>query len=430
MHSKLKHLARDTSQWSWYVMIIGLFVAIPAFTIVFYLFDGVGEMWEHITTYFLLNYLTNSLILLLGTGLLSCIFGVSTAWIVSQYDFPFRRILEWLLFLPLAIPSYIVAYAYVGLLGNGGSLIRFAQNLGLSLNSIDVMNRMGLIWVLSCSLFPYVYGSSRSMFQGFPASIRETADMLGVSSWRYFITAALPLASPAIIGGLFLVFMEVLNDYGAAKYYGIQTFTTGIFRTWTALEDIQSAIYLSALLVLMVFLINGLVSWLRGKRSYALKMRTADSQKHKRKPLMGSQKVLALLVLSIPLLAGFVMPVGQLIYWAVLTYGKMFTSALLAIALQSFGIALSAAAIILLVSLVLIYFSNWSKIKEFHLFKRLATIGYVIPGAIIGIGIIRSSQSIIDFFSTTFDLRIGFLFYGSAVILVYAYLFRFLAVAF
>ncbi|MEM8897126.1 MAG: iron ABC transporter permease [Bacteroidota bacterium] len=430
MHSKLKQLHRDTSQWSWYVMIIGLFVAIPAFTIVFYLFDGVGEMWGHITSYFLLDYLTNSLILLVGTGLLTFLFGVSSAWIVSQYDFPFRKILEWLLFLPLAIPSYIVAYAYVGLLGNGGSLIRFIQSLGIPLPSLDIMNVTGLIWVLSCSLFPYVYGSSRSMFQGFPASIRETADILGVSRWRYFFTAALPLASPAIIGGLFLVFMEVLNDYGAAKYYGVQTFTTGIFRTWTALEDIQSAIYLSALLVLIVFSINGLVTWQRGKRSYALKIRTSDTHKHKRKTLKGGAKVLALFLLSIPLLAGFIMPVGQLVYWGILTYEKMFTSALWEIAIQSFGIAFSAATIILLVSLVMIYFSNWSKIKEFHLFKRLATIGYVIPGAIIGIGIIRSSQSIIDFFSTTFDLRIGFLFYGSSVILVYAYLFRFLAVAF
>ncbi|MCG8331364.1 MAG: iron ABC transporter permease [Chitinophagales bacterium] len=430
MQFRIKHLKRDINQWSFYTMAIGLFVAIPVFAIVIYLFDGVGEMWRHIVNYFLLDYIQNSLFLLLGTGFLTFFLGISSAWIVSNYDFPFRRLIEWLLFLPLAIPSYIVAYAYVGLLGNGGSLITYLQSIGFSIQKVEMMNIFGLIWVLSFSLFPYVYASTRTVFKSHPNSIRETAYLLGASNRRYFFSVALPLASPAIIGGLFLVFMEVLNDYGAAKYYGINTFTTGIFRTWTALEDLQSAIYLSALLVVLVFLINSLVNWLRGKRSYAIKVGQQSSTHSRRKSLNGSKRIIYPLLLAIPIVFGLLLPIAQLSYWAMLTLDTMLNAELFWIALQSISVAFGAAFFILITALVLIFFSKWNYLNSVHFIKKVATIGYVIPGAIIGIGIIRSSQTVINFFSDTFHLKIGYLFYGSSVILIYAYVFRFLAVAY
>ncbi|MEM6348874.1 MAG: iron ABC transporter permease [Bacteroidota bacterium] len=430
MRIRSKHLKRDLNQWSIYTLAIGLFVAIPVFAIFIYLFDGVGEMWDHITTYFLPDYILNSLILLLGTGSLTFLIGTSTAWIVSNYDFPLRGLVEWLLFLPMAIPSYIVAYVYVGLLGYEGTLIRGLQSLGISITKIDVMNIGGLIWILSISLYPYVYAATKGIFQSFPRSMRENSALLQASSRHHFFKLALPLASPAIIAGLFLVFMEVLNDYGAAKYYGIQTFTTGIFRTWTALEDLQSAVYLSALLVVLMFLLNSLMNWLRNRRSYALKISQEDTQKQARRNLKGSQKALYLIVLWIPIIMGVLLPVFQLIYWATLTYESMLNWELLWISLQSFGLALSAAVLIVVVSLALINFANWNHLKGIKALKKISTIGYVIPGAIIGIGVIKSSQSIINFFDTYFDLAVGNLFYGSSFILVYAYVFRFLAVAY
>lgn len=426
----LKHFKRDINQWSLYTVTISLFIAIPLLAIIIYLFDGPGEMWEHISKHFLWDYISNSAILLLGTGILSTFFGVSAAWIVSNYEFRFRKWIQWLLFLPLAIPSYIVAYAYVGLLGNGGTFIRVLNSLGISIQKIEMMNHFGLIWVLSCSLFPYVYASTRAVFLSFPKSIKESTQLLGASNRRYFFSVALPLASPAIIGGLFLVFMEVLNDYGAAKYYGINTFTTGIFRTWTALEDLQSAIYLSALLVVMVFAINAFVAWRRRKKSYELKIDQSQQNASTRKALKGKKGWLYGFILSIPILFGFILPVVQLMYWAILTFSEMFNAELFWIALQSIGVALSGAFFIVITSIALIYFTKWNHLKSLRFFKKMVTIGYVLPGAIIGIGIIRSSQSIIDFFSDAFGLKIGFLFYGSSFILVYAYIFRFLAVAF
>ena len=292
------------------------------------------------------------------------------------------------------------------------------------------MNIYGLIWVLSFSLFPYVYASSLAMFSSIPRSIRESSEILGASNWRYLRSVAFPLASPAIISGLFLVFMEVLNDYGAAKYYGINTFTTGIFRTWTMLEDLQSAVYLSALLIVMVVIINTLLKWQRGSKSYAVKGSTDQLKSTDRIDLKGNKLLLVWIIVGIPILFGLLLPLGQLFYWATLTYKKTFNIELLQIAGQSFTIALVTTILIILTSLALIYFSRWNHLKSLHFFKKVATIGYVIPGAIIGIGVIRSGQSFITFFDDVFSLEIGFLFYSSSVVLIYAYVFRFLAVVF
>ncbi|MEM7102797.1 MAG: iron ABC transporter permease [Bacteroidota bacterium] len=425
-----KHFIRDINQWSLLSVAIGLFIAIPGLAIAFYLFDGPGEMWGHIVSHFLLNYIGNSLFLIAGTGVLTFLIGTSAAWIVSSYDFPYRKLFDWLLFLPLAIPSYITAYAYVGLLGNGGTLVGFLQSIGIPIKRIEMMNLYGLTWVLSISLFPYVYAGTRAMFASFPRVISDSAFLLGATRRTYFFKVALPLASPAIIGGLFLVFMEVLNDYGAAKYYGINTFTTGIFRTWTALEDLQSSIYLSALLVVLVILIMLFVKWQRGRKSYTIKALNTGHSHSPRRPLSGRKKVLYLIIILLPVTFGFILPVGQLLYWGILTFESMFNAELLWVTLQSFGVAFAAALIIIIGALALINVTKWNHLKGLGIFSKLATIGYVIPGAIIGIGVIRSSQTVITFFNDNFDMQVGYLFYGSSIILIYAYVFRFMAVAY
>ena len=160
MFLKIKHFKRDFNKWTLLIVALSLFLAIPIFSILISLFRGNGEMWEHITSYFLYDYIKNSVILIFGTGLLTFTIGTSSAWIVSKYTFRCKKIIEWLLFMPLAIPSYIVAYSYVGLIGNGGTFIEVLRDFGLSINRIEMMNIYGLIWVLSFSLYPYVYARS------------------------------------------------------------------------------------------------------------------------------------------------------------------------------------------------------------------------------------------------------------------------------
>ena len=429
---KIKHLKRDFNKSSLLIVIISLLLAIPVFAILISLFKGTGEMWEHITSYFLIDYIQNSIILLLGSGIICFVIGTSSAWVVSRYKFKGRKIIEWLLFMPLAIPSYIVAYSYVGLFGYGGSFIKFINYLGFnSIDNIEMMNIYGLVWVLSFSLYPYVYASTRLIFQSYSTRLKDTASLLGASKNKYFFKIALPLASPAIIGGLFLVFMEVLNDYGAAKYYGINTFTTGIFRTWTALEDLQSSIYLSAILVVLVFVLVLIVKWLRGRRSYNLKTYNSNDQDEiYRKDLKGLKKIIFLTIVFVPILFGFLFPFLQLIIWGLQTFESMFNSDLLNIGIQTLFLGLSTSIIIVFLATSLIYLSKWNYLKQLNVISKLATLGYVIPGAIIGIGVIKSSHSITEYFSTYHNIKIGYIIYNSILVLIYAYVFRFIAVAF
>ena len=429
---KIKHLKRDFNKSSLLIVIISLLLAIPVFAILISLFKGTGEMWEHITSYFLIDYIQNSIILLLGSGIICFVIGTSSAWVVSRYKFKGRKIIEWLLFMPLAIPSYIAAYSYVGLFGYGGSFIKFINYLGFnSIDNIEMMNIYGLVWVLSFSLYPYVYASTRLIFQSYPTRLKDTASLLGASKNKYFFKIALPLASPAIIGGLFLVFMEVLNDYGAAKYYGINTFTTGIFRTWTALEDLQSSIYLSAILVVLVFVLVLIVKWLRGRRSYNLKTYNSNDQDEiYMKDLKGLKKIIFLTIVFVPILFGFLFPFLQLIIWGIQTFESMFNSDLLNIGIQTLFLGLSTSIIIVFLATSLIYLSKWNYLKQLNVTSKLATLGYVIPGAIIGIGVIKSSHSITEYFSTYHNIKIGYIIYNSILVLIYAYVFRFIAVAF
>lgn len=431
MFLKIKHFKRDFNKWTVLIVSVSLFLAIPVFSILISLFRGSGEMWEHITTYFLFDYIKNSIILIFGTGLLTFTIGTSSAWIISRYTFRYKKIIEWLLFMPLAIPSYIVAYTYVGLVGNGGTFIEILRDFGFSVLRVEMMNIYGLIWVLSFSLYPYVYAGTRTIFQSYPSQLKHTASLLGVSNKKYFLSVALPLASPAIIGGLFLVFMEVLNDYGAAKYYGVSTFTTGIFRTWTALEDLQSSIYLSAILVILVFILVLIVKWLRGRRSYNL-TQTNSNQKNadNRVKISGLKKILYLGILLIPILFGFILPLIQLVVWGIQTFDSMFNNDLIILGLESLSLGLSTALLVVFLACLLIYLSKWNYLKQFNVFSKIATLGYVIPGAIIGVGMIRTSKSLTDLFSFQFNLEIGHLVYNSILVLIYAYLFRFIAVAY
>jgi iron(III) transport system permease protein len=333
--------------------------------------------------------------------------------------------------MPLAIPSYIVAYTYVGLIGNGGTFIEILRDFGFSVIRVEMMNIYGLIWVLSFSLYPYVYAGTRTIFQSYPSQLKHTASLLGVSNKKYFFSVALPLASPAIIGGLFLVFMEVLNDYGAAKYYGVSTFTTGIFRTWTALEDLQSSIYLSAILVILVFVLVLIVKWLRGRRSYNLtQTNTNQKSTDNRVKISGLKKILYLGILLIPILFGFILPLIQLVIWGTQTFDSIFNNDLIILGLESLSLGLSTALLVVFLACLLIYLSKWNYLKRFNIFSKIATLGYVIPGAIIGVGIIRTSKSLTDLFSFQFDFEIGHLVYNSILVLIYAYLFRFIAVAY
>ncbi|MCD8447079.1 ABC transporter permease [Tenacibaculum finnmarkense] len=426
MKNKFQNIRRDANKWSIFLLIIVLFVAIPILTVFINLFYGPGETWGHFLEHLLPNYLKNSLILIIGTSILTLFFGISSAWIVSRYHVPFRKQLEWLLIIPLAIPSYITAYAYAGIFDYGGIVAKV-----FSLK-IDVMNHAGLIFVLSISLYPYIYVASRAFFLNQSNNIIEASKLLGASERKTFFKLILPLARPAFAGGLVLVLMEVLNDYGAAKYYGISTFTTGIFRAWFSLEEPETAIYLSAILVIIIFLLITAEKWQRRKIGYF--NATKNHQKVTRETVSKRLRITFFMIAFTPVLFGFLLPFMQLLYWAFLTYKEVFTSEFITIAFQSFGIATISAFTTVVFALLLIFLSKWNRLSILKSIAKIGVLGYAIPGAVIAVGVLIPTLSLdkwlVTFMKTNFDIKIGFIINGTIMVLVYAYLVRFLAVAY
>ncbi len=431
LKTRIKRLKRDINKWSVFTLAIVFFLALPIIFIGVELFAGPGETWGHIVDYLLLDYIWNSLYLVLVCSILVLLLGVSSAWFVSRYDFLFRKQMEWLLILPLAIPSYIVGYAYAGFFDYGGSMDLLFRQLGLEFMRIDIMNRAGLAFVLSISLFPYVYVSARAFFLNQANNLLEASKMLGVGERKTFFKLMLPLARPAIVAGLVLVLMEVLNDYGAAKYYGVNTFTTGIFRSWFSLEEPQTAVYLSALLICFIFALILFEKWQVRKIKFT-SSKTNSTQIQRKRP-KGAMKWLIFSVVFLPILLGFILPVAQLIYWAVITASTVFDMEFIMISLQSFAIAIASAVITVFFALVLIYFSKWSTLTTIKNISRVGVLGYAIPGAVIAIGIMIPTLALDKWLINilgNFGIDSGLIINGTLLALFYAYAVRFLAVAY
>lgn len=429
---KIKRFKRDINQWSIATLAIVFIIAFPVITIFLKLFSGPGETWDHIVATLLPEYTKTSITLIIGCSVFTLIFGVSTAWIVSRYDFPGRKMLEWLLILPLAIPSYITAYAYVGVFDYGGTLELLLESVNITLPKIDIMNTYGLIFVLSFSLYPYVYVSARAVFLHQAGNLIEASKLLGAGELKTFFKVVFPLARPAIIGGLILVLMEVLNDYGAAKYYGVSTFTVGIFRSWFSLEEPDTAVYLSAILIVIIFGLIVLERFQRRKKKYH--NASKSNRPLRRKNSKGVQKIGLICWVGIPVFIGFLIPVAQLLYWAVLTYTDVFSVAFFYTALQSLGIAILSAVITVIIALKLIYFTRWNKIKQINLVAKMSTLGYAIPGAVIAVGVMIPTLFIDKWLyrvlREAFSWEVGLLINGTIIGLIYAYAVRFLAVAY
>lgn len=432
LKNRLLRLKRDSNRWSLITLFVVLLIALPVLTIIFELFEGPGESWVHIAKNLLGQYVSNSVYLLIVCSILVLLFGVTTSWLVARYEFPFRKQLEWLLILPLAIPSYIVAYAYAGAFDYGGSLELIQRYFGMEFTRIDVMNRFGLAFVLSISLFPYVYVSTRAFFLNQANNLLEASRLLGVGEFRTFFKLILPLARPAIIAGMILVLMEVLNDYGAAQYFGVNTFTTGIFRSWFSLEEPETAIYLSALLLVLVFALILFEKWQRRKIQYTNER--TNTERIYRKTTSKRKQFLIFCIVITPVLFGFFIPVAQLIYWAILTYSSVFDYSFLMLSLQTFGIAFLTATVTVVLATLLIFSAKWNRIGFIKNLSRLGVLGYAIPGAVVAIGIMIPTLALdrwlMGVVASLSGNTTGFIIHGTLFALVYAYAVRFLAVAY
>lgn len=420
------------NHWMTGTLLALLLIATPIFTILFELLHPPGESWTHLRDTLLAGYFTNTLLLLLGVAFFTFLLGVSTAWMVSSYQFPGARLFEWLLILPLGFPGYIMAYTYTGMLDYSGPLQAFLRNrLDLQVvgSIVDIMNLPGAIFILSITLFPYVYLLSRASFLQQSRTLQEASALLGRNDWYTFLRIALPMARPAIVGGIALASMEVLNDYGTVKYFGVSTFTTGIFRSWFSMGDVTTAIYLAGILMLLVFGILLLESLQRGGRRFA-------SNKSVSKPLVKRRlsprkSWMLTLICSLLFFLSFFAPFLQILHWVSLTYQKTMNGEFFRLILRTFELAAGTGGLVAIVSVILLYSLRLSPFKWLKNVTRIATLGYAIPGAVIAVGIMIPVLGLDRWLQESLPAdTVGTLLSGTVYALVFAYMVRFMAVGY
>lgn len=369
----------------------------------------------HLWNYVLADYILTTILLCLGVGVGVFILGVGNAWLVANYQFPGKSIFEWALILPLAVPAYVMAYLFVDFLQHAGPLQTMVRDyLGLTWVFPDPRSLGGAMWTFSMCLYPYVYLVARTSFLDRSSRYMEVAETLGYSNLEAFIKLVLPMARPAIFTGIALALMEVLADFGAVSYFGLQTFATGIFKAWLSFGDRGAAVHLSLMLLSVVLIVFYWERHNRARQRYALNNTNTRPAIPKR--LVGIHAIYAFLFCSFTLFFAFILPMAVL--WSLLgEQGLEIDPRYWTWLKNSFGLSAFTAFLAVLCALFLAYAARLTQSKTLQGINRLLTVGYALPGAVLGVGIL----SFLGF------LDLAWLMSASVVVLIYAYLIRFLS---
>jgi iron(III) transport system permease protein len=430
-------LRRGVSGWLLGSGLIACLVAAPIVSLAILASRGSGDLWPHLVAYILPQAFRDTLLLLGGVGVLVVAIGASAAWLVTAYDFPGRRWLEWGLLLPLAMPTYIIAYAYLDLLHPIGP-VQGALRALLGVSSPrdlvlpDIRSMGGCILLFGFVLYPYVYLSTRAMFLMQVANLVEVAHTLGASRVGVFFRVALPLARPAIVVGASLALMEALNDVGASEFLGVRTLTVSIYSTWINRSNLPGAAQIALLMLLVVVSLIVIERFARRRQRYAgAAQRSRKLTPHR---LRGWRAGLAVAACIAPICIGFVMPAIYLVSEAVKRI--RFAGVSPEIAAQTFNTVLISAiatAVALVLGLVLAFTARLAQGPLSGLMLRVASLGYAVPGTVLALGLLApltALDALIDDASRAlFGIATGLLMFGSGAALVYAYAARFLTIS-
>jgi iron(III) transport system permease protein len=372
-----------------------------------------------------------------GTTLLLCLLvtvgvalvGLSTAIVVTLFEFPGRRLLEWALLLPLAMPAYVVAYAYTDFLQFSGPLQTGLRSaLGLQGRVFpEVRNVAGAAWVFTFTLYPYVYLLARTALGERTVHLMEAARLMGAPLRRRMREVALPLARPAVAAGVALALMETLADFGVSSYFGIQTFTAGIYKAWLSMDNRIAAAQLATLLLVLVAVLLGLERRAQHRMRFAVtkgaRAGSADAQTVR---LVGRQRIGAWLLCGTPILMGFVLPILFMLRPLSADWGALPWSRFGEWAFNSMRLAAMTAALAVAVALMLAFSVRRSDHWAVRAAAQLASLGYAIPGAVVVVGLLLPVGWLQAWAP---DWQVGYWVTATAVGIVWAYLVRFCAVA-
>ena len=432
-----KILRLNFSFWTIPVIAIALVIATPIIFIFSSLFEKSSEIWQHLIDTVLLDYITNTVLLILGVGTGVIVIGVGTAWLVTMCRFWGSRYLEWLLLLPLAAPAYLLAYAYTNLLDYFGPVQTGLRNIFGWVSVQDywfpnIRSLWGAMLMLILVLYPYVYLLTRVAFLEQAVGTLEASRSLGCNPWRSFFTIALPLARPSIMAGLALALMETLNDFGTVEYFGVTTFTTGIYRTWLGMGERGAAAQLAAFLMLFVLV---LIVLERLSRQQAKYYQVSGSGKPIPRYELGMGRgILAGIACIVPVALGFIIPSIYLLQLTINNLDVTLKNNFWSLANHSFILSIATAIVATMVSLIMAYGQRLQLNLLMQTSVRIAAMGYAIPGSVIAVGILiplgNFDNSLDAWMKANFGISTGLLVSGTIISLIFAYLVRFLAVAF
>ena len=427
------HLSRP-SLLSMVAITVAIAIALPVLVVLQNIFVPSQGAWRHLVQTVLGNYVLNSLLLMAGVAFGVIFGGVLTAWIITMCRFPGRRVFEWALLLPMAMPAYVMAYAYTDLLQFSGPVQAWLREwMGWRAGQYwfpDVRSLGGAVLMFSLVLYPYVYLLARAAFLEQSDSMLEMARICGYSPWGMFLHVALPLARPGIVAGAALALMETLADFGTVSYFGVQTFTTGIYRAWFSLGDHTAAAQLSAALLGFVFLVLLIERVTRARAGF----HTTSQRKRLRHVyrLRGGWVPLAVLFCAIPVVFGFLLPAGVMLHMAITSGDAQFGARYIELTFNTVTLSALTAGLAVLLALAVGYAarSSGALVRAAH---RVAGLGYAVPGAVIAVGVLipitRLDHGLASMVQAFGGAHPGLLLTGGVAALVYAYLVRFFAVA-
>tara|TARA_B100001057_G_scaffold185745_1_gene186530 strand:+ start:109 stop:1734 length:1626 start_codon:yes stop_codon:yes gene_type:complete len=420
--------------WFTTSLIISVFVIIPILTVFTSFFENTTEYYEILKNTFLIEYITNSLILLISVLLLTFLIGTSTAYLVSFYTFPLSNFFKWALILSFAVPPYIYAYSLTAFFENYGTAFTLLKSLfgeGNYNKSIPKFDGVfGAILSISFSLFAYVYILTRASFLYQSQNLIDLGRNLGFSKFKSFYKIILPAARPAIVAGLSLVAMETLAEFGAVDFFSINTLTTGIYNAWIAFDDLAFANRISFFLLLFIFALFILENFSRRNAKYHFNPKVGLKQKEKIK-LLGTKSFLAFIFCFLIFFLSFLFPLTQMLYWTIKFPENFYDLKIVNLLINTLYLVSLSSLVLVVFSLLSNYGNRVTKSKTLNFMSTLSISGYAIPGVILAIAFI----TFIAWFDDAIIKSLGFLsikkiFIGSVLGLVLVYFVRFYSLAF
>lgn len=426
------------SGWPLLALTVAFIVCLPILSVLYLALTPEENIWPHLWNTVLIQYILNTLGLMLGVATGTLLIGISTAWLVTRYEFPGRSILNWALLLPFAVPAYVIAYIYTDLLEFAGpvqSALRsaFGWTLANQYWFPSIRTLPGAIIMMALVLYPYVYLLARAAFLEQSASVVEAARALGGTSRARFFRISLPMARPAIAVGLAMALMETLNDFGTVDYFAVHTLTSGLYDVWLGMNNLGGGAQIASLILIFVMMLIGLEKISR-RHQQNFQPSASRFRKISRQRLTGKKALLAASLCFIPIFFGFLIPAWALLNYSIIYFEQSFTAEFRTIAFNSISLSATAAVTTVLVGISLSYSQRLRPTRLLKTSVNISSLGYAVPGAVLAIGVIipfaAIDNSVDALMRHYFGFSTGLLLSGTVFALIFAYTVRFLAVAY